>query len=184
MATVTRPESDLAGSRPDGWEPAKLAVQEFSGWVKNADSKVTVVAAAFGVSLTLGISQVVPATGRVLAIGGCAGQIWTGLLFAFIAAAVCTGTGIYMALVPRTQPAEANRFSWPDHASGAVVAADLDYSTEAAVADAWKQAKVLAVIGAEKFKWLGRTLITFGVYLGLLMLLVIGAAIAAASAAS
>lgn len=178
------PKPGVAGSLPDGWEPAKLALQEFSGWVKNADSKVTVVAASFGVSLTLAITQIVPAMGRVLAIGGCVAQIWAGLLLAFVAAAVCTGTGIFMALVPRTPSAEANRFSWPDHATGAVVAATLNCSTEAAVADAWKQARALAVIGAEKFKWLRRTLVFFGAYLGLLMTLVSGAAITAALATS
>jgi hypothetical protein len=142
-------------------------IQETGGWIKNADTKTTVLAAAFGVSLTIAVARIAEATPMVIQLPSMIGAIvWFCSLTLLGVAVVAVGWNLYRTLLPHIESAGANRFAWPDLAAGrvpnAVPAAD------GALADAWLQVATLSGIANQKYRRLRVALKCFGIYLILL----------------
>lgn len=160
---------------PADWEHSKLAIQETGGWIKNADTKSTVLAGSFGLSLTFAIPRLLEALSSVMAIPFAFG-LWIVCAAIFLLAALTTGFGIGNALLPRTSVGGSlmNRFAWPSLAG--VSAQHLPPSRMTADevrTEAWEQAASLARIAAVKYRYFKVALIAFAVYLGALLALVI-----------
>lgn len=157
--------------QPPAWEPAKLALQEVGGWIKNADTKTTILAAAFGVSLTFACTKLLElGPDWISAASGCARTWALIMLIAAIAATVGTGCNIYRALVPRMHQTGSNPFAWPDLAGGLKLppADDIGVSIE----HVWSQTRVLALIAKRKYRHLKWALRWFALYLVVLVVLV------------
>ena len=146
-----RPAADSNG--PD-WEQAKLAIQEFGGSIRNADSKITILAAALGVSLTFALPRVASSVQRSSeSANSCE---WWALLLLAIAGSVCaslTGYNLYRALAPRVMPriaarGDLNRFSWPSMAAEANAPVP---DKVGGLEEAWEQAHTLATIAKAKY---------------------------------
>lgn len=159
---------------PADWEHSKLAIQETGGWIKNADTKSTILAGSFGLSLTFAAPRLLEALPDVVAVPFAFG-IWVAAAAIFTVAALITGYRIGNALLPRTELGSSlmNRFAWPSLASVAPqhlppekVSAD-DVRTEA-----WEQAASLARIAAAKYRSFKIALISFCVYLAALLAMV------------
>jgi len=178
------PSKAPASATPDDWEQSKLAIQETGGWIKNADTKVTILAGSFGLSLTFAVPRLLEALPTITAAPFACG-LWIGAALVFFAAALTTGYGIGNALLPRTSLGASlvNRFAWPSLAS--VATAHLPPSVKSADevrTEAWEQAASLARIAAAKYRSFKVSLIAFCVYLAALMAMVIIQTIAAALA--
>ena len=136
---------------PEDWEDAKLSIQEFGNWVKNADTKTTVLTAALGVTATAVAS-------RTDSIVRAYGAAETGLallltlpLILFSFSVFVTIRFIYLALMPRTKPSSpANRFSWSSMATRTEPPKSL--ATSAVMEEAWEHAHTLAGIADKKYK--------------------------------
>lgn len=139
-----RAEREFAG--------AQLAVQEFGNWVRHADSKVTVLAAAIGVSVTL-LAGRSGAVFMVLTAAGLALWIQMAVIITGIGSLVCIGAAlrlVFVALAPRMDAsAPRNPFSWPD------VAAAVPRLPRPSRVDeidfAWHEAGTLASIARKKY---------------------------------
>lgn len=159
-----------AAAAPTDWEHSKLAIQETGGWIKNADTKSTILAGSFGLSLTFGVPRLLEALPSLLELPSALG-IWIGAGVICIAAALITAYGIGRALLPRgskgTGPA--NRFSWPSLAQAAV--ANLpprEISPDEVRSEAWEQAASLARIAAAKYRSFKAALVAFCIYIAAL----------------
>ncbi|MBO9049534.1 hypothetical protein [Curtobacterium flaccumfaciens] len=150
-------------SAPDeklAFEYAKSAIAEFGAWVKNADTKATVLAAGFGAVSTI-------TAGRFSAVltvifGGSEG--WRILVavagVAFIVAAVITIWFLTRALIPRKNVSGGrNAFAWPSVADS-FEANDKEFS-RASAEMAWAQAHALAKIAKAKFAAFRAALFSF-----------------------
>lgn len=139
------------------WEEAKLAVQEFGGWVKNADAKITALAAVVGVSASL-LGTRSGDVARVLRFGSGPGHDLTVLTVGFLV--LFFGTTIVfigLALFPRTAPSD-NRFAWPSVAVRFnVPRPDPAYGLD----EAWAQAHQLARIARAKYRYFKLALLMF-----------------------
>lgn len=156
---------------PD-WEQSKLAIQETGGWIKNADTKTTVLTAAFGVSLTFALPRILDG---VTALGGAPVLFgaWLVLMIILVLTIGLTAFGIYRALIPRAdvRASQLNRFAWPSVAG--LASTDLppeDRSEEAVRGEAWEQAATLARIAAQKYRSFKLALRAFGTYVIVLAL--------------
>jgi len=143
----TRPETGIDTVPP--WEDAKLAMSEFGNWIKNADTKVTVLAAALGILVTA-IASKADIVRQALS-NPAFGVKWTlvtalGLL---VVAVLVTAVHVYRALAPRTMASGANRFAWPSVA--AEFRAPSALTRETCLEEAWQQNYVLAQIARAKF---------------------------------
>lgn len=142
---------------------AKFAIQETGNWIKNADTKSTVVAAATGVVATASASKAGSvhaafASGKL----GCGGILFAVVIIVYIFALLVTAYYLYAALSPRTQlQVQANRFAWPNVASsgGAIP----DNSRATVEAEAWSQNYMLGCIASKKFGAFKGALRWFGV---------------------
>lgn len=139
----TAPDEKLA------FEYAKSALTEFGAWIKNADTKATVLAAGFGAVATITASR----TAAVLTaiFGGPEGwRIAVAVIaVAFVVAAVVTLWFLVSALVPRRDVSGGrNAFAWP---SVAHFTPDDDTFKAASASMAWEQARTLARIAEAKF---------------------------------
>lgn len=146
-----RPASEVA----EDWEDARLAIQEFGGWVKNADSKITVLAAVVGVTIS-----VLGAKSSDIASAFTSGPraaliVLTISALSAVVFLAATGVSVLVALSPRVGRnekhhtcAKANRFSWPDVARGLEVPPDAENLRD----EAWRQAVVLAGIARAKYR--------------------------------
>ncbi|SMQ58028.1 hypothetical protein SAMN06295909_0092 [Plantibacter sp. VKM Ac-1784] len=171
-----------AESVPSDWEHSKLAIQETGGWIKNADTKSTILAGSFGLSLTFAVPRLLEAIPNIVTVPFAFG-LWVSSGVIFIAAALLTGYRIGNALLPRTSLGAnlTNRFAWsslagmtPEHLP------PRQMSGEDIRAEAWDQAASLARIAAAKYSSLQIALIAFCVYLAaLLAMLIIQTAAAA-----
>lgn len=147
--TIIRKRASVADDKMQ-FEHAKLAVTEFGGWIKNADAKVTILAASTGVIITLVASR---APDIVTVVESDA--IWlriftTAAVTGFLLAAAGTFRSIFSALTPRTtSPGTANPFAWPSVAKFSDNQ-DPAFST-ASTALAWAQAYELAKIAQAKY---------------------------------
>ncbi|WP_155981455.1 hypothetical protein [Nocardia sp. BMG111209] len=153
------------------WEDAKLAMTEFGNWIKNADTKVAVQAAALGVVITAAGSKA-DLFRRALSdpAAGCRAML-VGPLLLLLGAIVATGMYLYRALAPRTAATEWSRFSWPSIAAAAQPPEVLD--RRSTLREAWSQNYALARIADEKFaacrnalRCFGLTLILFAACIG------------------
>ena len=151
------------------WEDAKVAMQESGSWIKNADTKVTILAAVLGVSLTTlagQSSRIVTALQRqdvhvvIPMTFALAGVVVTSILTVFF---------VGECLRPRTVEVSAdNRFAWPSMAGRS--SAPLSFPSASRVAEAWEQAFALSKIVEAKyrsFRWALR------MFLGLMFFIVV-----------
>lgn len=169
---------------PADWEHSKLAIQEIGGWIKNADTKATILAGSFGLSLTFVVPRLLEAL-PAIAVAPVAFGLWIALAVVFAAAAVITGYGIGNALLPRTSLGASltNRFAWPSLAS--VAAQHLPPSVGSAEdvrTEAWEQAASLARIAAAKYRSFKVALVAFCIYLAAVVAMVIVQTVATAIA--
>lgn len=148
-----------------GWEDAKFAMQEFGNWIKNADTKVTVLAAALGVVITATASKADVFRGTLSNPHFSCKLVLIAALILWAAAAVTTAAFVYQALIPRTTSAESNRFAWPAIAAMPQPPADLDRRT--VIEEAWRQNHTLAQIALCKYSAFKNALRAFGFVLGL-----------------
>ena len=142
------------------WDDAKVAMQEFGSWIKNADTKITILAAVLGVSLTALAGR---AESIVAAVRDHDGRL-VGVLIVSLAivgaAAIVTAHYIIKALRPRVgSVSNNNRFSWPAMAKRSEVPTQFDADTR--VAEAWEQAGALAKIAQAKYESFTRALRSF-----------------------
>lgn len=137
---------------------AQLAVQEFGGWVRHADSKITVLAAAIGVSVTL-LAARGGAVFAVLAETNLRPWIQLAIILTGVGSLVCIGAAlrlVFLSLTPRlTASAPGNPFSWPDVA---VSPPRVRLSHERHVEFAWQETEILASIALMKFVAFRRSL--------------------------
>lgn len=140
-------------SLPDekqAFEYAKLAVSETGAWIKNADTKATILAAGLGIAASV-------TAGRAAAIW----QLITGSNLSLTVAAVLTSAAFIIGavgaiwfaartLIPRTKVSDGrNPFAWPSVASSFQV--DDENFGDASAGQAWNQAHALAQIAAAKY---------------------------------
>lgn len=173
-----KPEPSMT---PADWEHSKLAIQETGGWIKNADTKSTILAGSFGLSLTFAVPRLLEALPTVAAAPFTFG-LWVAAAVIFTAAALLTGYRIGNALLPRTSlgPTLMNRFAWPSLANVAPQHLPPEKLSAADIrVEAWEQAASLARIAAAKYRSFKIALISFCVYLGALFTTVIIQTIAA-----
>lgn len=136
--------------RDDGVFPA---MDQIANWVRFADAKSAVLAAALGVVLTAFLNGLERLVVVIRGGGPCA---WiTGALIIFALAAFgYTLTWLFRSLVPRRRSAQPgiNRFAWPT--LGEVSPATLlDHVGEVeARIEAWQQVMDLSAVANEKFK--------------------------------
>lgn len=173
-----KPESSVT---PADWEHSKLAIQETGGWIKNADTKSTILAGSFGLSLTFAVPRLLDALPTVTAAPFAFG-LWVAAATIFVAAALLTGYRIGNALLPRTALGTGlmNRFAWPSLANVAPQHLPPEkLSVDEIRAEAWEQAATLAQIAAAKYRSFKFGLISFCVYLGALLAMVVIQTVAA-----
>ncbi|MFI9503367.1 hypothetical protein [Nocardia sp. NPDC052566] len=122
---------------------------EFGNWIKNADTKISVLAAVFGVMLAL-LAARADTFRRVLADpASCATWILVALLMLLLGAVLMTTGLLYSALVPRTVVTGRNRFSWPSIASEPQPPRNLDQRST--LEEAWSHNHLLAQIAGRKY---------------------------------
>jgi hypothetical protein len=147
----------------DSLHDAKFAIQESGNWIKNADTKSTVIAAATGVVATASASNADTVHGA-FAGGklGCSAPVLAVLILVYIGTLIVTATNLYLALSPRTAPLdEPNRFAWPSVAFGSPqIPNDLWTAVQA---EAWKQNYMLARIAMVKYAAFKNALQWFGI---------------------
>lgn len=166
---------------PADWEQIKLAIQETGGWIKNADTKSTILAGSFGLSLTFAVPRLLEALPTVF-IAPFAFGLWVAAAVILVTAALLTGYRIGNALLPRTSLGNSlmNRFAWPSLANVAAQHLPPEKLSAADIrAEAWEQAASLARIAAAKYRSFKIALISFCVYLGALLAMVVIQTIAA-----
>lgn len=131
------------------WEDAKLAMTEFGNWIKNADTKVSVLAAVFGVMLALLAARADTVRRALAHPASWATWILVALLVLLLGAIVVTTGLLYSALVPRTMVTGRNRFSWPSLAAEPGPPRDLDQRST--LEEAWSHNHLLAMIAERKY---------------------------------
>jgi hypothetical protein len=169
-------EKSNPGSVPD-WEQAKLALQETGGWIKNADTKTTILAGAFGVSLSLAIPRLVTDGHAIvgLTVGFTA---WVLVCVVLLGTVLAIGKNLHDALIPQTPtgPSSRNYLAWPDLAVMPYADVPPQLSQEEIRQQSWEQAITLAQIAKNKYTNFKRALQIFSAYLLLLLgLLILGA---------
>lgn len=164
----------LAPRTPADWEHSKLAIQETGGWIKNADTKSTILAGSFGLSLTFAVPRLLEALPSVAAVPFAFG-LWSSVAVIFCAGALTTGYGIGNALLPRTSLGNSpmNRFAWPSLASVATGHLPPSKKTAGEIRiEVWEQAASLARIAAAKYRAFKTALVAFCIYLAALIAMV------------
>jgi hypothetical protein len=153
---------------PPNWEDAKVAIQEFGGWVKNADTKSTILSAAVGLVFVALLTRV-QRLGDVVRMDSAwrCPLILIGILL--LASMVFLAICLFSALRARKVAGHFSRFSWP---SVAGVEGELKLNPDGSADEAWIQARALASIVRRKYYWFNRALATFWVTLVLFAVLV------------
>jgi hypothetical protein len=142
------------------WDDAKVALTETGSWIKNADTKVTILAAVLGVSITTLASRSDVIVSALKAQDSRAGGV---LIIAVIVALISGSVCIFFvgaALRPRVRSVSTtNRFSWPALAS--LDSPPVSFPSETRSKDAWEQTHALSQIAKAKYRALGRALFFF-----------------------
>lgn len=161
--------------KADDWEDAKVAMQESGSWIKNADTKVTVLAAVLGVSLTVLAGRFDRIVGALREQGGCLSIFLIVGLAGVVVASITTLIFVAAALRPRTaKVSEGNRFSWPSMARRPFAPTAFPVASRAS--EAWEQAFALATIAEAKYRSFVRALHAFlGLILWIVVVLVVSA---------
>lgn len=153
-------------------QDARFAIQETGNWIKNADTKSTVVAAATGVVATA-LASKAGAVHEAFANGGlaCIGPMLVLLIVSYIATLIGTTTCLYRALSPRTRPTSmSNRFAWP---SAELNGPEVPNSSWTVVQrEAWGQNYMLACIAGAKYRAFRSALQWFGASLAITIAIV------------
>lgn len=141
----TSPEVDTADDLAD----AHHAIDYFSNWVKNADTKAGLLSAVLAVVIAGGAQQA-DAIGDITRPNG-PGEMAALVVMCLLGAALVVGIlALAMVVTPRTPPPQApSRFGFPTVASHAWRGERV--SRDEAASEAWGQARVLAQIAARKF---------------------------------
>lgn len=145
-----RPSVSLPDEK-QAFEYAKLAVSETGAWIKNADTKATVLAAGLGVtvSVTAGRAAAVwhLVTGPNLALSVASAIAALVFVIGVVGSVWCA----VRTLIPRTNVTGGrNPFAWPSVA-GSFAANDEEFG-KASAQQAWNQAHALAHIAAAKYR--------------------------------
>ncbi|MEN0083161.1 MAG: hypothetical protein AAGC66_00200 [Leifsonia sp.] len=135
------------------WDMAKTAMIEAGNWIKNADTKATILAAIFGVTLTALGSRVSDITTAYTQKPVIAAVVLTAALVALMLNGVGAAIRLGQALQPRhvSSNRPGNRFSWPDVAVAKSMPTRITHSQDG-IDDAWETSRVLATIAAEKYR--------------------------------
>lgn len=151
-------------------------MQEIGGWIKNADTKVTILAGSLGVVLSVGASRLGDLIALFTDLPLLTTAVAIALLCVFVVTTANAGRWVFVALIPRTDTGErANRFAWPYLASLPVAPREFDASIVAA--ECWDQAYSLARIAARKYSAFRRALEWFFVAMSSLLVLVVALAV-------
>ena len=133
------------------WDEVRTVIEETGGWVKHADNKVAILAATFGVSITVAATNLEPVLAFVKS--GAATWGFGALVQAMLTSAIVTGVWAGMAVFARSAaPPADSRFAWPSLASqlsGSAVP-----EPQGRLEEAWAQARALAGIASKKYKCL------------------------------
>lgn len=144
------PEPDAGQLASDVLDDAKFVIQDVGNWIKNADAKSTVVAAATGVVATAAASKVDVVSAALRNDSFHCKWLLVVLAATAFTAVIVAGYFLYRALSPRTsQIGLPNRFAWPSLAEGQGL--PTDYSWSVVQQEAWAQAARLAGIAEQKF---------------------------------
>ncbi|MFE3054822.1 hypothetical protein [Nocardia sp. NPDC059239] len=146
------------------WEDAKLAMTEFGNWIKNADTKVTILTAALGILVASTASNIDTLHAALSNPAFRHKWILSVPLGLLCCAILATAGFAYQALKPRSGGASTqNRFSWPSVADSSCPPSDLD--PMATLVEAWTQNHALARIAALKYRAFANALRCFGIAL-------------------
>lgn len=145
------------------WDAAKLSISEFGNWIKNADSKVTLLGAAFSVSVSVVATKADVYRSALVNDKHSLNWLLVVLLTLTVVALLSCAVCIYVSLVPRTKAGVQNLFSWASVSSNEVIPA---WTTrQKLLDDAWVQCIDLASIARTKYFWFKRALISFGFFI-------------------
>ncbi|CAM4438795.1 hypothetical protein NONI108955_28335 [Nocardia ninae] len=145
------------------WEDAKLTMTEFGNWIKNADTKLTVLAAALGIVMAA-VASKADSFQKALANPefDCKWTLIMALLL-LLGAIVVTAGYLYVALVPRMTSMGSNRFAWPSVVAEGRPPWNLEHRST--LDEAWSQNHALAGIAGRKYVAFRKALRTFGIAL-------------------
>jgi hypothetical protein len=142
---------------------AKFAIQESGNWIKNADTKSTLIAAAVGVVATASASKA-DVVYRAFSGGklGCASLLLLALIVAYVVTLLVTAYCLYRALSPRTDHlVDLNRFAWPSVVARGPSLPEQNY--------------MLACIARDKYRAFKSALTWFGLNLAAAVLMIFAA---------
>jgi hypothetical protein len=126
-------------------------IQETGNWIRNADTKATVLAAALALTISTAVTHCAGVVDAYHGRGGVIGR-WIIIVASLLAAAtlLLSIVNVYKTLLPRTSAETTfNRFGWPSIAASSHPPTKLD---PAGLRDeAWRQSYQLALIAQAKF---------------------------------
>lgn len=145
-------------SKDQDWEAAQLALQQVGEWVRQADTKTTILTAAIGVLVAALTTQAEPVAKALRAYPDC-GHL--ALLVVLAASLTISLVASSISLVPRFGgPSPTNQFSWPWHAQQERPVTR--FVTEP-TADAWAQVHGLSKLARTKYRAFRIALFSFGI---------------------
>lgn len=138
-------------------------IGHFGAWIASADTKAALLAG--GIAITAGAALDRSALRGVLDAEAPGRLIGLAIFAAVVLSLTLTVISLGLALIPRTASSGNgdNRFSFPQVAR----TEQLPPSDSHRDAEAWQQAKTLAIIAADKFRWIRYACIGFGASLAL-----------------
>lgn len=141
-------------SLPDekqAFEYAKLAVSETGAWIKNADTKATILAAGLGVAISVTAGRAAAVWQLIMGPNTALSVVSTAAALVFALGVVGSIWCAVRTLIPRTNVTGGrNPFAWPSVASS-FEANDEEFG-KASAQQAWNQAHALARIAAAKYR--------------------------------
>ncbi|WP_147130050.1 hypothetical protein [Nocardia ninae] len=140
-----------------------MTMTEFGNWIKNADTKLTVLAAALGIVMAA-VASKADSFQKALANPefDCKWTLIMALLL-LLGAIVVTAGYLYVALVPRMTSMGSNRFAWPSVVAEGRPPWNLEHRST--LDEAWSQNHALAGIAGRKYVAFRKALRTFGIAL-------------------
>lgn len=145
------------------WDAAKFSIQEFGNWIKNADAKVALLGAAFGISVSVMATKADIYQAALKNDDFSLRWLLVVLLTLTAVALFACALSIYNSLVPRTKSGQQNVFSWASVSSNEVIPALT--SRQRLLDDAWVQCADLARIAKVKYFWFKCALLEFGTFI-------------------
>ena len=164
--------------RDDG---AFTAMDQIANWVRFADAKSAILAAALGVVLTAFLNALGPLIVVVKAGGSCAWAAGAFVLLALVSFGY-TLVWLFRALAPRRRAAQSgiNRFAWPTLGEASLEDVQTHVEDAEARVDAWRQVVDLSAVANQKFRAFDLALRGFAACV-ITVLLLVGLGIALAS---